>query len=85
MGKKTKIDFEKKILDPEPLKMFTEDERQEVIFRILHMNEGTKFLGFPARLKLWIKSINVRNMMMSMKDYVKELKEIETFPHLNFA
>ena len=48
------------------------------------MNEGTKPLGFKTRFKLWTKSINVRNMISTMKDYVKELLDIEFFPNLNF-
>ena len=83
-AKKSKIDFDKVMLDDHPDKMFTEFERQQAILYILQMNEGTKPLGFRSRLKLWIKSINVRNMISTMHDYVKELEEVEFFPNLNF-
>lgn len=49
------------------------------------MNEGTKPLGFRPRLRLWIKSTNVRNMMEMMPGYVTELETMELFPNLNFA
>ena len=64
--------------------MFTDFQRQKAILHILQMNEGTKPLGFKTRFKLWSKSINVRNMISTMKDYVKELLDIEFFPNLNF-
>ena len=81
---KLKIDFEKEILyDPD--REFTDFERQQTIFLILTQNEGTKPLGFRSRLRLWLKSINARNMILIMRDYVKELKSMELFPNLNFA
>lgn len=72
------------MLDSDPDHMFTEFQRLQAILYILQMNEGTKHLGFKTRFKLWTKSINVRNMIFTMKDYVKELLDIEFFPNLNF-
>ena len=40
---------------------------------MLNLEQGTEPLGFEKRLKIWLKSLNVRNMISTMKDYVKEL------------
>jgi len=69
----------------QPNFVFTNFERQQAIFFMLTLNEGTKPLGFRPRLALWLKSINVRNMILVSKDYVKELMNMELFPNLNFA